>query len=803
MSFDKYTNAMENMFDPEATVTSLLDSVRENVKTTVKTVDQAAQLENKLSEEAAQFNNCLLTMSNAIRKCERGEISKEEALSDCAPCVTALKNKCVALTLSNAKIVGDDITEDEIAVLREYITGCKDIVADRKVELQDCSCASEGFIDADEIAVESDLGRSIRQSTDAKTANECYKQAKKLYNVGSKEEAKKYLAKAKKLYEKCLATAKKHGKMTEVKSTVSKTKDRRAFTGGKKITSQSEEKTESKSMVKGIGKVIRYFEDRIDSCTALQMQWDNKAGKSTFKETKAQLKAERASAKRQNDFDNYRNKQGVKAGVRADRSAQKAANKRYKEMAKSAAESWEEYQMIEDNFEFIDAMESFAEDVLLECEMISAMEAEGDDGGKSEAEQELEDLYVEFNKAKAEGNGEEMDRIGKQIEGIVNQISKEASDAISEEDYAAAKRKTKKAIAIGAAVVAVAAAAGGTAYGVKSGAFKSLGEKAKGVVAKMKEKGGNEKKAATDGKNFLGTVKTALGTVTGKFSGIFKKKGKGGKEPAPESYINDMTFEEFEESMEAFMDSLEMDLAMEAAMEAEGEDEGGATKASGIGSKIRGAFAKLKRGKKNGDQAEVNEAIDEINEATDELEEAADAAETPEEKKKLGKAAKIGIAAAATVLAFVGIKKGAEAASRYVTKLNNQYVNGNDIKGAKNLIRKAGNSIKSVDIKKSMQTAKERSAKKKEIKDAFVKIPKMQEKMKKKFKKGNESFLSDLAFGLEGVMVDDEDVDDDDFDELEGKAFDDEGMSEEATEAAIAVMMAEDGIDDSDLEFMF
>ena len=154
-------------------------------------------------------------------------------------------------------------------------------------------------------------------------------------------------------------------------------------------------------------------------------------------------------------------------------------------------------------------------------------------------------------------------------------------------------------------------------------------------------------------------------------------------------------------------------------------------------------------------------------------------------------------------MAFVGIKKGAEAASRYVEKLNTQYVNGNDIKGAKNLIRKAGNSIKSVDIKKSMQTAKERSAKKKEIKDAFVKIPKMQEKMKKKFKKGNESFLSDLAFGLEGVMVDGEDVDDDDFDELEGKAFDDEGMSEEATEAAIAVMMAEDGIDDSDLEFMF
>lgn len=798
MSFDKYTNAMENMFDPEATVTTLLDSVRENVKTTVKTVDQAAQLENKLSEEAAQFNNCLLTMSNAIRKCERGEISKEEALSDCAPCVAALKNKCVALTLSNAKIVGDDITEDEIAMLREYITGCKDIVADRKVELQDCSCASESFIEDDEIAVESALGRSIRQSTDAKTANECYKQAKKLYGVGSKEEAKKYLAKAKKLYEKCLANAKKHGKMTEVKSTVSKTKDRRAFTGGKKITSQSEEKTESKSMVKGIGKVIKYFEDRIDSCTALQMQWDNKAGKSTFKETKAQLKAERASAKRQNDFNKYASRAGKTAASGMNKRAEQAAKAKYKEMRKAAAESWEEYEMIDASFELMDAMEAFADEVLMDCEIMTAMEAEGEEEGKSEAEQKLEDLYTEFRQAKANKDEAEMERIINEMTAINEKVSKEAADAYTEEDYAAAKRKRKKCIAIGAAVAAAIAAIAG----FKTGTFQSLGSRAKAAVEKLKKDktGATKNETESVNKNLWSAIKSGAGKIRGKFP---NRKGKGGKEPAPEGYINDMTFEEFEESMEAFMDALEMDLAMEAAMEAEGEDEGSATKASGIGSKIRGAFAKLKRGKKNDNQSEVNEAIAEINEATDELEDAADAAETPEEKKKLGKAAKIGIAAAATVLAFVGIKKGAEAASRYVEKLNTQYVNGNDIKGAKNLIRKAGNSIKSVDIKKSMQTAKERSAKKKEIKDAFVKIPKMQEKMKKKFKKGNESFLSDLAFGLEGVMVDDEDVDDDEFDELEGKAFDDEGMSEEATEAAIAVMMAEDGIDDSDLEFMF
>lgn len=795
MSFDKYTNAMENMFDPEATVTTLLDSVRENVKTIVKTVDQATSLENKLSDEAAQFNNCLLTMSNAIRKCERGEISKEEALSDCAPCVAALKNKCVALTLSNAKIVGDDITEDEIAMLREYITGCKDIVADRKVELQDCSCASESFMDDYSVATEaSGVAKSIRQSTDAKTAAECYKQAKKLYGVGSKDEAKKYLAKAKKLYEKCLATAKKHGKMKQINREASQ----RAKYGIGTVSEFKKTDTykDTVAFAPGIGAVIDYFEDRIDACTALQLQWDNKAGKSTFKETKAQLKAERKAATKDYKFGKFKDNVGKAVGKSASRKAQKAANKRYKEMVKSAAESWEEYQMIEDNFEFIDAMESFAEDVLLECEMISAMEAEGDDGGKSEAEQKLEDLYVEFNKAKAEGNGEEMDRIGKQIESIVNQISKEASDAISEEDYAAAKRKTKKAIAIGTAVVAVAA---GTAYGVKSGSFKALGEKAKGVVGKMKEKGGNEKKAATDGKNFLGTVKSALGTVSGKFSAIFKKKGKGktAATPTEDSYIGDQTFEEFEESMEAFMDALEMELAMEAAMEAEGDEDEGAGKAAGLGSKIRSKLAKLKRGKKTGNEAEAREGAEEAQDAIEELGDAIDEAETPEEKKKLCKAVKVGLAAGATVLATVGVVKGAKKASSYADKLNADSVNGAELKKAQRLLLSVVSTARSV--KENAKTlAKPFTAAGKAAKGTIDEV-----RNRRKNKKANESFLSDLAFGLEGVMVDGEDVDDDDFDELEGKAFDDEGMSEEATEAAIAVMMAEDGIDDSDLEFMF
>lgn len=110
------------------------------------------------------------------------------------------------------------------------------------------------------------------------------------------------------------------------------------------------------------------------------------------------------------------------------------------------------------------------------------------------------------------------------------------------------------------------------------------------------------------------------------------------------------------EALESYMDDLELDLAMEAALEAEGDKESGsATSASGIGSKIRGAFSKLKNAVSKGDKKAAAEAQEEVEEAAEELSDAADEAETPEQKKKLSTAAKIGLAAAATVAVTAGV----------------------------------------------------------------------------------------------------------------------------------------------------
>lgn len=602
MSSIERMGAMESMFDPEQTTATLLEAVKTNVANTVKTVDAAASLENKLSEEAAQFNACLTTMANAIHKCERGEISREEMLAECAPCVAVLKEKCSALKLADVKTTGDDITEDEIAMLREYIVGCKDIVANHKRALQDCptECANEGLLAGlaeYEPATESKMGYEVRKSTEAKTANELYKQAKKLYGLGSKEKALEHLKKAQNLYEKCLEKAEEAGKMYVSNRTI------KTATIGMSVKDNFEKKvTDSISDAQ----VIQYFEDRIDSCKALELQWNNKAGKSTFKETKAQLKAERKQA-------------------RADR---RAARKAAKE----------------------EVVEAFG-----------------------------------------------------------------------------------------------------------------------------------------------------------------------------------MTYEEFEASLESLMDTLELDLALEAALEAEGEETvaGAAT----VGAKLRAAFAKLKKAKKEDDKKAIEEARKEVNEAADELAEGEKNAETPEEKKKWSKAAKIGLASAATAAVVVAgttalairAKKmadsGAEVkgANAILAKMADTVAKGAvDTKnGAQQFVQHAGDAAASRRIGKEEQRQAKLDADKERADrflidtiekqrqkgiDAINKAGAAYEKKKAKGKLGNgsESFLSSLAFGLEGVMIEDEDVDDDRVEPMEGKAFD-EDFDEAVTEAAIDVMLAEDGIDDSDL----
>ena len=778
-------SAMEGFLDPEMTSAKLLDAVRANVAEKVTTVDQAAALELKLSQEAAQFNDCLTTISNAIHKFERGEISKEEMMNESAPCVSALKTKCEALKLANINVPGGDITEDEIATLREYIVGCKDIVAAHKEKLQACcgDAATEGLMasmENMEIATEADTmkkkAKSLKESTDAKTAAQLYMQARKLYGLGSKEKAQKYLSQAKKLYDKLLATAKKEAKMYKV--------DRTGVSGnikgvlrnkvkGNIETQKGKEVTDSVSYAK----LIAYFEDRIDACEALSRQWNNKAGKQSFAETKKALKLERAKTKA-----------GMKARGKAEKDAMKYAKKYKPQTPEEAANESALYEIVA-------ATESMLD--LMDMEDAMAMEAEGDDSaaGGDEKTAKLRELAVQLKQAQSAGDEATAKKITSQMNKLLDEIQKEAEDEVNDETV---KRKAVKTALIVAG--AVAALGAGTAVGVKTGALGKFANTLKEKAAKANEKKGSAAKG--ESKSLFAGAKQALSTIGNQISALIPKKGAKANNQADADAKTEACNEAWVEAMESYMDDLELDLAMEAAMEAEGDDSADEGKSpSGIAAKLRAAFSKLKKAES---KQEAAEAKRDVEEAAEELEEASDDAETPEKKQKLSTAAKVGIAAAATAAATVGLT----ALGQQLGK--NAKTSGKDPKGLVKVLINASNAIVRAknDSVAAVQLGAEEIQRRGSNAINKIKSNKLSKKAAKadaqKATASMDSFLSNLAFGLEAELLDDED---EYFDpETDSKAFDPEADGEDmideaiesdlALEAAIDVMMAEDGVED-------
>lgn len=426
-----YTSAMEGIFDPEATVDSLLATVKENITSKVTSVDQAADLENRLSEEAAEFNSMLATISTAMRQCEAGEITKEEALAAAKPCVDALKERCEALKLGGVDVKDDDITENEIAMLREYIVGCKDIVAAHKETLQDCPItqneekseeASEGvlsYLGNLDVANEASLAMSVRNSNDAKNATALYKNAKKLYAMGSKDKAKTYMQQAKAKYEKCLEAAKKAGKPHKVERTAGSV----TAGSGSAVFYKDTDASYTAYTTPGMAYVVRYFEDRVDTCEAYLRQWANKAGNKDLQETKEMLKKER---------------QEEKARIRAERKAAKE---------KAASES----AMIEAE---LSALESIMDGYELDLSMDAAMEAEGSDMPASTASGIGAKLRAAFGKMRgAAKNGDT--KAAAEADKEIKEAAKELDDASKKTDDEG-KKKLSTAAKIGIAAAAAA-----------------------------------------------------------------------------------------------------------------------------------------------------------------------------------------------------------------------------------------------------------------------------------------------------------------------------------------------------------
>lgn len=133
------TPAMESIFaNAQQNAASLIETATLAINAKVNTIEEAEAMIQELSSEAVKYNELLTCIMNAMRQVESGDMQKEEAAGIIAPAVKELKDKCTALKIANVEAPGDDITEDEIATLRELIIGAKAAAEDRLVAIRLC-----------------------------------------------------------------------------------------------------------------------------------------------------------------------------------------------------------------------------------------------------------------------------------------------------------------------------------------------------------------------------------------------------------------------------------------------------------------------------------------------------------------------------------------------------------------------------------------------------------------------------------------------------------------------------------------
>ena len=590
------TPAMESIFaNAQQNAASLIETATLAINAKVNTIEEAEQMIQELSSEAVKYNELLTTIMNAMRQVESGDMQKEEAVGIIAPAVKELKDKCTALKIANAEAPGDDITEDEIAILRELIIGAKAAAEDRlvairlgdddkvdpEVEAEVNTPDDEESMSSTEVATEAAfLAAKYVNTNETKTAKALYVNAKKLYSMGSKDKALQYMKQAKSLYEKALDALMKSGKFEKAERT-------EAFKKGGTSVSIRKNVTRTDSMSFNIARSS--LESKIDRCTAHILQWTTKAGKETYQQTLDQLKADREQAK----------------------------------AAKKAAKATENYEMEDNNMILTDNY-----DQLLDTAALEAMDYE----------------------AACEGTNWEQHKMKKAYSKEVRSLAKEAKKCYRAGKYADAKTMYMKCVDLCEQFITDVKAIPQEAKDINFGAWMyalrtmfvasdSPTETIDRNIELLNKQGKGELTPA-DFNKYTTSLVSEASALAKKYQKLADKAAKGELDSkATES--EEFDYDEFMFACEALMDELMLDCAMEADG-AEGE-----AAPSGIGSKLRSAMAKFKSAFKRGDKKAAEDAKKEVDAAADELAAADDGSE--EKKKGLSKQAKIGITAAAVV----------------------------------------------------------------------------------------------------------------------------------------------------------
>lgn len=214
-SYIDETLAMEGLFGPRP-VDKLLKSVTKTINKKCKTVADCDEMMIKIGNEAEKFNHAIGSMIELVKQFQNEQISKKEMAAGIKSLSKELKASCDMLNLSDVVKNSSNITEEEMANLKAFIEGTKEIITRRKAELSEGkgSGAIESFIAELENMTIAEEGAmtyalKIRFSEGKKKAIGLMKQAKAKVKAGDLKGAIDDYKKAKDGFKKLISEANK------------------------------------------------------------------------------------------------------------------------------------------------------------------------------------------------------------------------------------------------------------------------------------------------------------------------------------------------------------------------------------------------------------------------------------------------------------------------------------------------------------------------------------------------------------------------------------------------------------------
>ena len=625
------TPAMESIFaNAQQNAASLIETATLAINAKVNTIEEAEAMIQELSSEAVKFNELLTCIMNAMRQVESGDMQKEEAAGIIAPAVKELKDKCTALKIANVEAPGDDITEDEIATLRELIIGAKAAAEDRLVAIRLC----------DDCKVDPEVENELNPPEENGEAFEFDPATEGISSFIQKMHAKKVnKAKVTVLMDSL------KDKKTEaiVKKVIDAMKP--ALVAG--ADGLSAIKRDVDEMQKADGDPSKY-EGKLSSFDYV-VKTISGVGVGYIPENPSE-----GTGLAQIMVPTKDRKGNVVGTVITVRTACEYILNPIKES--EVTEAMEAYEEIAEEATILAAQYVNT----TECKTAKALYQNAKKlysmGSKEKALEYMKkakDLYDKCLKKLLNESGkferaERVDPIKKHGGTATIRHNVTRTDSLT---FAIARSKLENKIdRCTAHILQWTTKAGKETYQQTLDQLKADREQAKAA-----------KKAA---------------------------KAKNKNTEMEENTMENFNYSEFMFACESMMDELELDLATSYAMEADGEEGAEDTKApSKIGAKLRSLFAKLKSAAKRGDKAEAEQINAEIKAEAENLEAAVD--EAPEEKKDgLSKAAKVGLAAgAAALVAVTGMTIAGQAMQKKAAK------DGTDPKGAAKAIISASNQV--------------------------------------------------------------------------------------------------------------